>query len=706
MQMTTRQYARQTLASYALFDNARQRGQSPQHALVPLVLPFLIGKSGQQFLPDALATSLQPIFGSQFTAYAAEALSLGLLAEGYLREGARNGDGALYFYTEKVDELRVDESVLEAERDISIIIEEFLQFLEATSPIFRAEYNFEEWKNLFIQWATNVDVNDKDELKIWVDSIVDGNKKERLSISGNMDAEERFFGIDKHIVVLFASFSQWLSRERIDLFAKVATLAEIGFLMDLVSELRDPVKPAPQKIDLTVVFDGPLLLDAVGLMGVGRAQAASSVLSLCKKHGIGVVALQHSIEEAKEIVQAVLGKAPGQRYGMVADTIRGNIVSERRASNFVAKPDQEVKGLGIQILNANILSSIQSKEIFNDSEIERFASGLPYYESMVGNRKARDAKSIAYIIRRRGGNYTSDAFSSKFLFLTRSSVLVRYSDVYCRRKVDGWPSYAIPPAVEMRHFSTLFLLAYGTSEGERISRGELLSSCELVLKTSPLVIKRVRETVEQLSLFSTEQLDAVMGDPVALREITIATGNDPEVVTAENASEVARIIREAAAKDERLKAQRERLAVSIRHEEAMGAALADSERARLDAAKAGLQLQRGAVEARETAAVLIGQWHREADSYWLIVTILFCAISITAMASVFLNSIQINIYVKVFVWICVSAIAIYSLSNRIIENFSILSLRKIIRTRVVASRAASLPQGGVRENVEILMRAK
>lgn len=702
--MATRQYSRQTLASYALFDNARRIGQPPQHALVPLVLPFLAGKAGALFSPEALATALQQIFGSNFTGYSAEALAKSLTSEGYLREDKGSGDGAVYFYTEKVNELNIEENVSQAENDLDIILSEFFEFLSATTPLIRLNYTTDEWKDLFVRWSTTVDVSDKDGLQAWVDGFIASGKRDSLKLDGNMEPEEKFFGIDKHVLVLFAAFTQWLSKNRSDIFAKVVTLAEIGFLIDLVSEIRDPVKSPPAKINLVVVLDGPVILDALGLMGPGRRLAADSMRDLCKRNGIRIIVLQHSLEEAREIVRAVLNKAAPARHGLVADTLRSDRLAERRAGNFLAKPDKMVGELGVQIVNANITSSYQSNQLFDDKLISDLAARLPYHDIGMNPRRTRDAQSVGFVMRRRGGFVTSDMFDARYVMLTRSVVLSKASGSFVTRNIEDYPSYAVPPAIEVRHFSTMFLLTFGTADGEKISRGELLSSCERVLKTSPQLIKKVRDTVEQLSLFTTEELDAVMTDPVALFEITAATGNDPEVVTIATAEALAKVIREAAAKDERIRHQKEARAVEQQHALALGSVVDEREKARLSAATASMVVQKNQTEAGLSADALVAEWTAIGRARWLAVVALFVLVSVIAAVEIVLDLSGAPLAIRIAVALCTLIVAGYSLSSRVIDKFSLMNLRSWIISKTIAAKSRNLPAGllldAIKERVE------
>ncbi len=697
-----RHYSRQTLASYAFFDNARRSGNPPQHALVPLALPFLNGKAGEQFKPDVLASSLQQMFGPNFTAYSVEGLSKGLLDEGYIRSEDAHKDGAIFLYTDKVNDLNVEKSVSDAEADIDLILVEFHDYLYATTPIVKLTYTDDQWRDMFISWATTLDVSDKQGLQSWIDGFIAGEKKLSVNLDGNMDVEEKFFGIDRHLLVIFASFAKWLDANRADLFAKLATLAEIGFLIDLVSELREPVRGRPTKITLSVVLDGPVILDVLGLMGAGRKAAAVAMLKLCGKNSIPIIALHHSVEEARDIVRAVINKAAPARHGLVADTLKQDRLAERRAMKFLATPDQEIKAAGIQIINSDVTTSHTATERFSDTVIQDLAARLPYQDGYVGNRRTRDAKSVGFVMRRRNGHYTSDMFDSRYVMLTRSVALSKGAESYIKRNISDVPNYAVPPVLEVRHFSTMFLLAFGTSDGEEISRGELLSSCERVMKTSPKLMKKVRETVEQLSLFTKEELDAVMMDPVALFEVTTVTGNDPEVVSVDTAEALVRVIHEAAAKNERIQHQKELRNRTKLHNHTVAGLKQEREAAKLTAATTNMALQKNQLEADATARVLINDAYAEARILWGVVIGVVLVLSVLAVANLFLDTQNLPLAIRIAFVAAALILACYTLANRLIDQFSFLSLRRRIRAWRVNMKLRKLPSGLVSNAIQTL----
>ncbi len=695
-------HTRQALVSYALFEGARRRGKPIQYALLPLILPSIAGKSGESFSSEDLSNNLKQLFGDAFSTYDAESLVPILEVEGYLNREADEDGRAAFTYAESVNSIDIDESIVSAENDVNSIIEEFLTFLDATKPLIKFTFSLEEWKTQFIQWSTSVDTADAKGFQAWIDELVSSEAKPSLKLSGNQEPEERFVGLDRHVIVLFASYVQWLAENKNPLFEKILSLVEIGLVLDLVTAIRQPVKTKAREISLAAVLDGPILLNAQGLSGAGSKEAATALIKLCVKNGIKVITLQHCVDEAREVVKAVLDNPSGERTGLLADAIRIEARLEGAARRFIATPDKIIRDLGVEIVNASQISNFQEKSTFSDDLISEFADRLPYSAFSNQKRKRRDAQSIGFVMRRRGGKTTSDLYNCKYVFVTKSAVLAKFSGRFVSQKVQDYPEYAVPPGIEARHFSTMFLLNFGTDLGESVSRGELLSSCERVLRTSPEMIRKVREAMDQLSLFPPDELEALLNDPVALSEVTAVTGNDPAVVSVENASALAEIIKVSAAKNERInraKAEKELVdnhGREIRDIEAREQRRISEERARAekasDQAVAAMAVANAReVEIRKFADLLYEQSVKSAKWKWRLVAIIFTSISSIAVLEIFLDKTSIPIYLRIIIAVCLLLVATYSWASRVARHFSLSSLYDYLLMREVISRMKSAP---------------
>jgi len=707
-----RPYARQTLASYAFFEEARRRGQPLQYALLPLILPFIAGKAGSHFSPDSLSREMQQLFGGGFNSYAAESLAPTLERTGYIKREADGASGAVFLYTDKVNDLTVESSALRGEEDVDEIIDVFRDFLDVTKPLVRFSKSNDEWRSLFVQWATSVDTN-KVNLESWIDGLIASERRESLKLTENKEPEERFADIDRHIVVLFASFVKFLSRERRDLFDRVCVLVEIGLIIDLISDLRAPMGGPPKNITLTVVLDGPVLLDAVGLSGEGRRLAASTLIKFCRDNSIKVITLQHCVAEAKEIVSATLATESSWRGGDFADALRGDPRMEAQARKFASSTDQELKKRNIEILSASQIGSFNAKAAFDDSLEREFAAKLPYQDVNITQRRLRDAKSIAFVMRRRNGRLTSDLFVAGYALVTRSPVLANFASRFVKRKIDDYPDYAVAPAVELRHFSTLFMLAFGSGLGAPVSRGELLSSCERVLRTSPDMVRKVRDTMHQLELFSPEELEALMNDPVAIHEITAVTAGDPAVVGAENAAALALAIRNAAAKEAELRRRASEKELAARHDHEMKAVreVALSSQREAELATQALSEHMQIIESNKSELNMLiesiyDDCQARAKTYWQMLAVVFTIISAVALLELFADASNFPLAVRVVILVCVVGVAAYSWASRVFEGFSLFRLKERVLEVVVVRRASKMTSQAGRDLLLELLEKK
>jgi hypothetical protein len=184
--------------------------------------------------------------------------------------------------------------------------------------------------------------------------------------------------------------------------------------------------------------------------------------------------------------------------------------------------------------------------------IREFTELLPYDKTKI-NMAKRDAWSLAYAVRRQNGSHSSLVYDSKCVILTRSPLFISAARKYLRSDAVGYPGYAVIPIMELRHFSTMFMMSFGSELTRKVIRSELVASCDRVVHASPDLTRRIRNVLGQIRSLSEGQLNAALADPTTLAEFALVTGNDPSVVTADNSAALLEVMRTAAKKDEELR---------------------------------------------------------------------------------------------------------------------------------------------------------
>jgi hypothetical protein len=568
-------YTRQALAAYAFFEDARESYQYTEDALVPLVLPAIAGKGGELFSPVELARTLEPLFGPELVLPFADSMLDALVRNGYITSAIADDSSAIYVYTEKADSIPLAASVDKAERDLSEVIEVLKTYILVTRPLKPVPTDNHELTSKFVDWVTTIEAPFSD--------LASGKgPKDTLASGGSVDTQN-----NSHLHLIFSGFLSWSARERQDVFEKAARFAELGLVIDLVSEIRLPSRKT-RRVDLTVVLDSGILLDLSGSAGPLAQRTALRLIELCKEHKIAVVTLSHLVDEAREICYNVLNSEDPYHRGSVNEAMRKYPSVRNIVSKLEKAPDAVIRGFGVTILPWTQVHDSRATRSFTVDDIDKFAKALPYDKGKP-RMAQRDAWSLAYVARRQDGHFSSNLYDSKSALVTMSRPFASTARRFLREE-KRYPNYAIIPIVELRHFATIFMLAFGSDATRKVIRAELVSTCDRIARASPGITARIAQVLKRLGKLTEEQIDAALADPNTVAEFAIVTGNDGSVVTQQHASALLDVVTNAATKDAELRNQ----ANEARLAEAYGAKIAEAHN-RIETAEAA------AVDARRNA---------------------------------------------------------------------------------------------------------
>lgn len=548
---------RQTLARYAFFEQARQTSNHIEDALVPLVLPALAGKAHTVFSAEGLAHELAPLFGPSLVLSIAECLVDPLLRQGYLCREVSTEGGAIYSYSDKINELPLTDSASRAEHDLNEIMRAFTTYVEVYRPLKPLPESAEQIRGLFIDWITTVECCQILEVEF------------NDALQGKALNTRQLQRVPEPLRMLFSAFVSWLSRERPPLFDKVLNLAELGLVIDLVSEIRLPSRKS-KRVSLTVILDSRILLELLGLYGPSSQTAVQRLVALCKNYGITAASLVHLVDEVREICYNVINSPTEYFPGSVNEAMRRYPDILDRLKKVFQAPDVHLRREGVVIYPYTQTHNVNANNFFTDADIRRFADSLPY-DRAKANMAKRDAWSLAHAVRRQNGVHSSNVYEARCLVLTRSHLFAAAAKRFLQDDKMGYPGYAVVPVMELRHFSTMFMLSFGSEVGRNVIRSELVATCDRIVRVSPDLTRRIRAVLGKMNLLSEERLEAALDDPITLTAFSLATGNDPSVVTAENSAALLEVMRTAATKDEELRHRQAELALEEQHRQALEA---------------------------------------------------------------------------------------------------------------------------------------
>lgn len=695
---------RQTLARYAFFEQARQSSNysGVTDALLPLVLPSISGKANTIFSANTLSKELAPLFGTDLVINIAESMVEPLARAGYLKQIHSEEDGFVYKYTEKCNFIPISSSFSDAERDLASITAALVDYIAASRPLKPIQDSPNELREKFIDWITTID------------TVALSDSSARLpENAGPTKAARAADNISDQLAILFPSFVSWLSREREGTFQKILTLNELGLVIDLVSEIRLPTARS-KKVNLIAVLDSRILLELLGLYGTASRESAVRLLEMCKTYGVSVITLVHLVDEVKEITHNVV-QSPGYPYpGSVNEAIQLHPEIREIAKRVQASPDYHVRAAGVTIVPYTQLHEKRAEQFFTEKNIREFTELLPYDKTKV-NMAKRDAWSLAYAVRRQNGSHSSQVYESKCIILTRSPLFITTARKYLRSDAVGYPGYAVIPIMELRHFSTMFMMSFGSEVTKKVLRSELVASCDRVVHASPDLTRRIRSVLGKMQSLPEEQLNAALADPTTLAEFALVTANDPSVVTTDNSAALLEVIRTAAKKDEELR----HLDSERRLQDEYEAKLLSEKKRSDDKDQLIKQLEidnrKRDEEGLATANQLDFQMELSADLvakrvtdevnvYWFGIIFVALVLAVSLATDSILHFTKLTTWIQIVVSVALACLAFYSVILPFIPRLGPDRLRSFLTRRVARRELARLQHDGIR--AKVLMRLK
>ena len=352
-------------------------------------------------------------------------------------------------------------------------------------------------------------------------------------IGGSVSTDVNFTSESEYVS---ARFIQHLASAEPELFDFLSDIANAVLISEVVLDLgsEKPARVANQHPQ--VYIDAPLMMDLLGLSGPQRKSYAEQMLHGLRSIGANVSIFDHSADEIRDNLHAVLGNQPQQRHGPTADALRRREVDEAYVSFVMQNTEHVVSETGVSIFE-NPLSTlnVSQKAFFSQiDEKELFHLLQPHY----ANDKARDRDilSLQIVISRRQAVRTSNLFAARHLLLTHNQILSVTSRKFMREN-KGYLFEHVPPAV---HISTLFAalwLELGAQERIEISRRKLIVACAEAVRIKPELISRMKDTLAKIVPDKAAQFEVMMSQPRFMQMAQDATLGQEIYLTEDKALE-------------------------------------------------------------------------------------------------------------------------------------------------------------------------
>lgn len=549
MQLQSHPVPRSALLFMAAVEEARKTHEGPFRAIAPLFRVALEHQRGRLLDVGAAAAVLAPVMGDTFSDHALEAFLPQLRSLGWLIEEPA-GPAAAYRVPTTLPELNDTEALEASEAKLSRLYIKFTEFLERYAPLLRLAVSEAEFKWEIFRWATSLDGTDKDALNAEAARLLAGG---RPSIKAAIfDETKQFSGTNNSLSIEFAGFTKWLSRHAHDELTDLAALTEMGLALEFLQELRQPTQIDQSKLANVFVLDAPVLLDLMGLSGPSRQDSIENCLRALRAHGARVATLTHCLEELSEIIDTVLRRPVNQRFGLTGDALRANPSLSNRARFIARSPDKEAKRLGVEVLVMDRKSPLYAN-FFPDDLIDRFRLSSTWHGPDKVEQQYRDALSVAFVMRRRQGRHSSDAFEAPFTLITRNSTFTRYAELFVKTNLSP-PSYAFGPAMETKTLAAITWMRFGDTVSKNAPEIHLISACDRILASNGYLLRKAeRRLAEQQS---KEVSEAIFSSQQAVLDLVVATGGSPDVLDAANSEELLQAVTSSAQELGRLEERR------------------------------------------------------------------------------------------------------------------------------------------------------
>ncbi|ABI64777.1 hypothetical protein [Maricaulis maris] len=565
--MTTTHLGQDRPALVAMLQVAASSGKSPQAVVADVFSTFLAEQAGQIFDQKKFINAAQQVFGTGFTELVSQAIVPMLAANNHLTKIATKENSAIYRVSAEICSDHENDEIL-LETTFSDITNAFWEFMDdRADPLGVSTQNRVEWNTDLLDWLTSEDKAYQNKANESAQRLISRNFTYKIGRNGEdgEDDDEVVTDFDKYRLFRYAQFINYCRRNDPITLEKIAKFAAAGFVFRAVRGLTAAPEWATGEVDLTLVFDGPVVLDLIGLSGTARKLALARIVEVSKEAGIKLVTLSHCIEEAVEIVQTVIDKDKSSRWGLVGDALRESSGNEHIARQFIRSPDRLVENLGVSVLNFDPSSYPNEHSHFSNDLIEEFTS-LAHFgrDSTSVIRRQRDAFSFAYVVRKRGTTYKSDILKSRYMLATRNATFVSFGARFVRDHIPRVPKFSAQYVIETSTLAALLWIRLSSEAATKLPSLQLFATCQRLLTSNKGIIEKARvRAAESLSMEDAEQFELALRDPLAVEELVVLNAKMP--ISASEPEQLLEAMRKSTAEAERVKFRRERKKDAERH---------------------------------------------------------------------------------------------------------------------------------------------
>jgi hypothetical protein len=589
------------LVAFAFVEEEYARSGDIVTGLMPLFAPLLAKNALRLFDPVSFAQAVEAAYDIPMSPLVAESLVPDLARAGLLVQSKE--DPRVY----RVAKVETQQEPAEASA-IEALLTEFVAFAARSLKQAGLQIDSDQLKDGLLKRLT--DLNFMSFIHKPDRNYFKGRK---LSLRKEDEIEDSAASPEQALDILCADFAVHISQTAPGKFELLSRLSKGALIADVVLTLQTPSADADLS-SVTIVFDGPLILDVLDLSTPELRDYAIALFEIIDRAHLRKAVFLHTLEEMEGTIRAPLDAlARGEHpYGPLGSRIRHSATDAAYARAVLGDLQNAISRLGIEVIDAKTYESsaylAYCPEAIEDSLRNDFGLQQDTFE-----RRQRDAHSIATLVRMR--NVVTNPTSlpaAKFVMVTRNTAVADRSrrNLIFRKRIEPTD---FPPVLTDRQIAGLLWFAVGGNLGA-LSRTKLIANCSAALQPRTDIASKLTQMLYESDPERVTQLTALMRDQRARRCLLHETLGSPAAITRDNAEEILEQMRLAAADDIRREAANREEQMRSSFDVRM-AALTDAQRAeklRLEAeilqlSAANRQLQAESEQARQAQQAQLQQ---------------------------------------------------------------------------------------------------
>jgi len=558
-------YISKELVAFAYVQEEYNKTGDIINGLMPIFAPIIHNWSGKKFDSNKFAKKVQSKYDISMSPIVVKSLIPNLVQAGLLVEEEQSEFHAIY---RCVPRPPINQS--EETKNIKYILDDFSEYADEFLNQKGISISKSDLEDAFLQRVMD--------MRFLYDPAESQNSPSEKDHNEGDDCQKNL-AID----ILSAEYITRISDQRQDLFDLLERMLSGALIANVVLTLQQPTASTNMS-ELTVILDGPLIMDRLDLNTPEHTKYAEDLFELLDKAKVKLATFDHVVDEIYGSINAPL-KAylsnDEDAYGPLSVRFGEdpNYISYARA--VLDGLDDFLANLGITVISAQEFQT-EDYFCFCSEEIEdsiRNSIG-PLHEKVV--RRERDALSIATILRLRKGHCSkANVIESKFIFVTRNlSVVKRANSCLLSKHVIRSDDVA-PCILDCQMAGVLWFCLGGTSK--LLTREKLLSNCMEALYPRPNLLSSIRKFLNDIDPKKAQIFEALMKDKRAQRCLVHNTLGYASSVSEDNMDELLEEIkRSTAEKIEREATEREK-ALNEEHTRKLSALDNELSKARYDA---------------------------------------------------------------------------------------------------------------------------